>query len=112
MFLASNLFSCLTFSYELIICISLFISSLVIFISPIIIFLLYLLIISFKGYFNNVPLLKLNLIDPSLCIPITLLFSKFNIGEPDEPLSVEHKWIISYLFILFNIPYDTHISFS
>ena len=53
--------------------------------------LLYLLIISFKGYFNNVPLLKLNLVDPSLCIPITLLFSKFNIGEPDEPLSVEHK---------------------
>ena len=47
--------------------------------------------IPFNGYFNNVPLLKLKLIDTSLCIPITLLFSKFNIGEPDEPLSVEHK---------------------
>ena len=105
----------LKFSKELIICISLFISSLFIFISPIIIlyilFLLNFLIISFNGYFNNVPLLKLNLVDPSLCIPITLLFSKFNIGEPDEPLSVEHICIISYLFILFNIPYDTHIFF-
>ena len=75
---------------------SLFISYLFIFISPIITlflfsFLLYFLIISFNGYFNNVPLLKLKLVDPCLCIPITLLFSKFNIGEPDEPLSVEHK---------------------
>ena len=64
-------------------------------------FLLYFLIISFKGYFNNVPLLKLKLTEPSLCIPITLLFFKFIIGEPDEPLSVEHVCIISfYLFYL------------
>ena len=47
-------------------------------------FCLFLLIKSFKGRFNNIPLSKLN----SLFIPMTLLLDKFNIGEQYEPLIV------------------------
>ena len=67
---------------------------------------------SFKGNFNNVPLLKLKVDKPaSLCIPITLLFSRFNIGEPDEPFSVEHVCLISFFSIFLNNPYDTQAFF-
>ena len=45
--------------------------------------------------------------EPPLCIPITLFVSKFNIGEPDEPFSVEHIYLISYLSIEVNNPYET-----
>jgi len=38
--------------------------------------------------------------EPCLCIPITLLFDKFNIGEPDEPCSVLHVCIISQLVFI------------
>jgi len=44
---------------------------------------------SFIGYFKNVPLLNSNFVLLSLCIPKTLLFSRFKIGEPEEPGSVE-----------------------
>ena len=64
---------------------------------------------SFIEFFKKVPILWLNLSELSLCIPITLLFFIFNIGEPDEPGFVLHKWIILYSsFISFNCPYDTH----
>jgi len=39
-----------------------------------------------------------------LCIPISLLFCKFNIGEQDELLSILHLYIILVLSILFNNP--------
>ena len=59
---------------------------------------------SFKGNFNKVPLLKLNILEPSLYIPITLNVFKFNIGEPEEPLSVLHVCLISNLLIPVNKP--------
>jgi len=45
----------------------------------------------FKGYFNKVP--ETN----PLCIPITFLVDKFNIGLPDEPDEVLLLCSISYL---------------
>ena len=39
------------------------------------------------GDINKVPRLWLELIEPFLFIPITLLFCKFNIVAPYEPLS-------------------------
>ena len=59
---------------------------------------------SFKGYFKKVPLLKSKLIEPSLCIPITLLVSKFNIGEQDYRFSFEHVYLILNLSKDVNIP--------
>ena len=49
----------------------------------------------FKGYFNNVPILNFVELINALCIPITLFVDKFNIGPPDEPVSVLHLWEIS-----------------
>ena len=55
--------------------------------------------------FNNVPLLKLFLFAPSLCIPIIFLLDNLIIGEPDEPSFVLQLCIILYLScILLNIP--------
>ena len=62
---------------------------------------------SIKIYFKYVPLLNSKLIEPSLCIPITLFVFKFNIGAPDEPFSVEHLCLISYLSKEVNNPYET-----
>ena len=45
---------------------------------------------SFKGNFKKVPILKLIFLEFCLCIPITLLFAKFKIGEPEDPHSVQH----------------------
>ena len=50
---------------------------------------------SFKGNCKQVPILKLNFLAACLCMPITLLLDKFNIGEPEEPCSVLHVWLIS-----------------
>ena len=44
----------------------------------------------FIGYFNNVPILICFELINALCIPITLFVDKFNIGPPDEPVSVLH----------------------
>ena len=52
---------------------------------------------SIKIYFKYVPLLNSKLIEPSLCIPITLFVFKINIGEPDDPFSIEHICLISNL---------------
>ena len=65
-------------------------------------------IYSLNGYFNNVPILKLKFLEPSLCITIIFLFDNFIIGESDEPLSVLHLYIkLNTLLIPFDIPYDT-----
>ena len=52
-------------------------------------------IYSLIGNFKNVPIFKLELVEAPICIPIILLFSRFNIGEPDDPCFVLHKWFIS-----------------
>ena len=49
---------------------------------------------SFNGYINKFPLFKLWLLFAPLWIPMILFVNAFNIGEPEEPLSVEHKWVI------------------
>ena len=51
----------------------------------------------------------LNCLSPPEWTPITL-FSKFNIGAPEEPALVEHLWINLYflsVYIVLIIPYDT-----
>ena len=40
---------------------------------------------SFNGNFKKVPSLKLNILEPPLCKPITLKVFRSNIGEPEEP---------------------------
>ena len=58
-------------------------------------------------------MLKLPNLPSPIWMPITLKFSKFKIGAPDEPLSVEHlcsKLILS-LEILFTFPIEKEASY-
>ena len=41
---------------------------------------------------------------------MTFLVFNNKIGEPEEPSSVEHLWVILSPFTLVNKPYDTKIS--
>ena len=43
--------------------------------------------------------MKLWLLCDPLWIAISLFVNTFNIGEPEESLSVEHKWVILWLSI-------------
>ena len=69
--------------------------------------------ISSNESFKNVPILYFTplffCINP-LCIPITLLVNKFNIGPPDEPDEVLHLCLMSYLYLgskIIPFPYET-----
>ena len=67
-------------------------------------FALFCLKKSFKGNFKKVPILKLIFLEFCLWIPITLLFAKFKIGEPEDPYSVQHVSSISKSGKSFNNP--------